>query len=34
MRNTYGGVWEASGFPQPPLDILLRDQTGEEVVLR
>jgi hypothetical protein len=34
MRNTYGAVWEVSGFSPPPLDILIRDQAGQQVVLR
>jgi hypothetical protein len=34
MSNTYGAVWEVSGFGSPPLDILLRDQAGQQVVLR
>ena len=33
MQNTYGAVWEASRLPPPPLDIILKDQTGQQVVL-
>ncbi|KAF6259123.1 hypothetical protein COO60DRAFT_1044380 [Scenedesmus sp. NREL 46B-D3] len=34
LDNTYGAVWEASNFPEPPLDLRITNSVGEKVVIK
>jgi hypothetical protein len=31
MDNTFGAVWEANNFPEPPLDLRVTNSVGEKV---